>query len=88
MLRPTPGDPRGAEHHHWDTGSLSLIRLLSLALQFVKSVTDRAPASSFAICEVYCITDMAPVSSFAVCEVYCITDRAPVSRFAVCKFCH
>ena len=21
MLRPTPGDPRGAEQHHWNTGA-------------------------------------------------------------------
>ena len=23
MLRPTPGDPRGAEQHHWNTSEVS-----------------------------------------------------------------
>ena len=60
---------------------MSLIWLQSLVLQYVNSISNRTPVSSFAVCEV--LTLIGPLS-LAFQYVTSITDRAAVSSFAVC----
>ena len=38
MLRPTPGDPRGAEQHHWNTGAKENLFLCILGVENIEVI--------------------------------------------------
>ena len=43
MLRPTPGDPRGAEQHHWNTGANENQQLNTVGQATVLHIKVRLP---------------------------------------------